>query len=218
MTRAEMKTLIWGWLDDPNGTYFTSTLLNTWINLAQREVQKKLLNAGQNFYMKPVTTLTVANQADYVLPTDFFVENRLELVLSGTGVNENIQPIKPITTNQKDLYPTGIGTPSVYSIKKDRVTLFPIPSQQWTLRLFYSPSVTDMASDADTPDIPAQFQEMVPIVAAFNGFIKDDRAPSNLLVKAKEYDTLLKTMAQERTQDQSRQVVDQGLYGNWGEF
>jgi hypothetical protein len=213
-----MKTLVWGWLDDPNGTYFTTTILDTWINLAQREVQKKLLNVGQNWYVKPVTTVTVANQQDYVLPTDFVSEHRLELITSGTGVNENPQPIKPITTNQKDLYAIGTGTPTVYSIKKDRVSLYPIPSQVWTMRLFYSPIVTDLSSDSDTPDVPLQFQEYVAIIAAFNGFIKDDRAPQNLLTKAQEYENMLKKIAQERRQDQSRQVVDRGNYDSFGDF
>lgn len=218
MTRGEMKTYIQGLLDDPKGTYFTSTILDTWLNLAQREVQKKLINVGQNFFVKPVTTVTVANQQDYVLPVDFIAENRIEIVISGVAPNENTQPIKPITTNQKDLYQIGVGTPVVYSIKKDRISLFPIPSQIWTLRLYYSPIVTDMTSDADTPDVPLQFQEYVAILAAFNGYIKDDRAPQNLLTKAAEYESMLVKIAQERRKDQSRTVVDKGYYDSYGDF
>jgi hypothetical protein len=207
MTRSELRTLMLSWLDDARSGYFDATTCNTWLNLAQRRVQMQLLQAGQNFYMKPVETLTVANQADYVLPSDFIAEHRLEVVLSGSGVTENRQPLEEITTNQQDSISIAAGTPTNYYIKKDRVTLSPVPQQQWTLRLYYSPRVADMSSDSDTPDVPEHFMEYVAIVAAFDGYVKDDRAPENLLVKKNEYETLLKQMAADRTQDRSRKVV-----------
>lgn len=207
MTRAEIRTLILTWLDDPNSGYFDSTTLNSWINLAQREVQKLLLQAGVNFYMEPVQTLTVLNQADYVLPSDFITLHRLEVVISGTGVNENRQALGPITTNQQDLVQITSGIPTNYYIKKDRVTLSPTPDNAYVLRLYYSPRVADLTGDSDTPNVPEQYMEYVAILAAYNGFIKDDRAPENLLAKKSKYEELLKQQASERTQDVSRQVV-----------
>lgn len=207
MTRAQLSTLVVSWLDDANQGYFTPANVNTWLNLAQRQVQMKLLQAGNNWYMKPVETLTVLNQSDYVLPSDFMVEHRLELVMSGSGPNEIRQVLSPITTNQQDNIPLAAGVPTNYYIKKDRVTLSPYPSQAWTLRLYYSPRVADMAADSDSPDVPEQFMEMVALLAAYDGFIKDDRAPANIVGKIQLYDELLKQMAVERTQDMSRQVV-----------
>ena len=218
MTRLEIRTLILSWLDDINGTYFTSDQVNTWINLAQREVQKQLLQAGENWYMKPVETTTVASQADYVLPNDFIYLHRLEVVLSGSGPTENRQPVQSISTNEQDLLSIVLGTPTNFYIKKDRMTLLPTPSQAWTLRLYYSPRVADLGSDSDSPDVPEQFMEYVAIIAAYNGFIKDDRAPDNLLIKKNEYIELLKQMAKDRTQDVPRQVVmvtDYDCGGAW---
>lgn len=218
MTRADLRTLILSWLDDLQGAYFTAAQVNVWLNLAQRQVQQLLLQAGENWYMKPVETTLVVNQCDYVLPNDFMVEHRLEVVLSGTGVNENRQALGFITTNQQSLVPLTTGTPTNYYIKKDRVTISPYPDQALTMRLYYSPRVADMTSDSDTPDVPEQFMEFVAILAAFDGFIKDDRAPENLLLKKNQYLELLKQMAEDRTQDQGRQVVirnDYDIYGAW---
>ena len=212
MTRSDLRTLVLSWLDDNQGAYFTAAQVNVWLNMAQREVQKLLLQAGENWYMKPVETTMVANQADYVLPTDFMVEHRLEVVLSGTGTTENRQALGPITTNQQDLISIVAGTPTNYYIKKDRITISPTPSQAYILRLYYSPGVVDMASDSDSPDVPEQFMEYVAILAAFDGFIKDDRAPSNLVAKKEWYEKLLKEMSEDRTQDQSRQVVMVNAY------
>lgn len=207
MTRAQLSALVVSWLDDVNQTYFTPTQVNVWLNLAQRQVQQLLLQAGQNWYMTPVETTTVVSQADYVLPSDFMVEHRLEIVQSGTGVNENRVTLSEITTNQQVFVPIGLGCPTNYYIKKDRVTISPTPDQTYPLRLYYSYRVADMNNDSDTPDVPEQFMEYVAILAAFDGFIKDDRAPQNLLLKKEKYETLLKEMANDRTQDQGRQVV-----------
>lgn len=215
MTRSELRTLVASWLDDVNQTYFLAAQVNVWLNLAQREVQKLLLQAGQNWYMTPVQTTTVVGQADYVLPSDFMVENRLELVQSGTGVNENRVTLCEITTNQQPFIPIGLGCPTNYYIKKNRVTISPTPDQAYPLRLYYSYRVADMSNDADTPDVPEEFMEYVAILAAFDGFIKDDRAPSNLLMKKEKYEELLKQMANDRTQDQGRQVVQTVDYDSY---
>lgn len=208
MTVGEIQTLMCSWLDDPQQTYFTPAQTLVWINLAQRKAQMELLQAGQNWYMKPVQTVTVQYQTDYVLPDDFMVEHRLELVLSGTGFNENRQALTPITTNQQDLVSLASGTPTNYYIKKDRVTITPTPDQaNQILRIYYSPRVIDVTSTSDVPDVPEQFMEYVAILAAFNGFIKDDRAPDNLVIKRAEYEQILTQMKNERTQDLSRQVV-----------
>lgn len=217
MTRAEIKTLILSWLDDVNSTYFTPSNLNLWINLAQREVQKLLIQSGNNYYVTPVQTLTDEGQADYVLPDDFITLHRVEVVVSGSGPNENRQQLGPITTNQQDLVQITLGCPTNYYIKKNRITLSPTPDINYIVRLYYSPRVADLTADGDTPDVPEQFMEYVAILAAYNGFIKDDRTPENLLAKKAKYEELLKQMANDRTQDVSRQVVvtqnyDGGMY------
>lgn len=216
MTRADLKTLMRGWLDDSSGGYFNDTNCNAWLNLAQRRVQMDLLQAGQNFYEISVETPLISGQADYLFPTDFITLNRLEIVLSGTGVNEDRQPLKPITTNQQDMVPISYGTPTNYFIKRDRFTISPTPQQAYTMRLYYSYRVADMGSDSDSPDIPEHFVEYVAVVAAFDGFIKDDRAPENLLAKKAKYEEILKKMAAERTQDVSRQIVITTDYDNFG--
>lgn len=207
MTRGDIKTLVLSWLDDPTSGYFTDTNLNVWCNLAHRQVQMILLQAGENYYMRPVETTLVVGQADYIFPSDFFIEHRLEIVLSGTGTTENRQALAAMTTNQQDDVALSLGNPTNYYIKKDRFTVMPTPQTPLLMRLYYSPMVADLASDSDVPDVPEQYMEYVALLTALNGFIKDDRAPNNLLAKKQEFETLLKQMSEDRTQDMSRQVI-----------
>jgi hypothetical protein len=208
VTRAQISSLMMSWLDDIQQGYFLPAQANVWINLAQRQVQQKLLLAGQQFYCKPVETTSIIGQSDYLWPSDFIVEHRIEIVLTGYGTpNEVVQSLKPITLNQKDALTTNLGQPLNYFIKKDRFTVLPTPQSAQVIRLFYSPMVADLQNDTDVPDVPEQFMEYVAILAAYDGFIKDDRAPENLMAKKVTYEKMLERMANNRTQDQSRKVV-----------
>jgi hypothetical protein len=216
MTRAELKTLMRSWLDDTSGGYFNDSNCNTWLNLAQRRVQMDLLQAGQNYYEISVETPLVIGQADYLFPADFITLNRLEVIYSGSGVNENRIPLKPITTNQQDMVPITSGNPTNYYLKRDRFTISPTPQSALTMRLYYSYRVADMGADSDVPDVPEHFMEYVAVVAAYDGFIKDDRAPENLMAKKKQYEDVLKKMASSRNEDVSRQIVITSDYDNFG--
>ena len=207
MVRSDIRNLALYWLDDIDGGYFTPTQMNVFINNAQREVQKQLIQAGQNYYLKRSETLTVVGQADYILPSDFLKSHRLEWIDSGTGTNESRVQIYPITVNQQNYTTPALGIPAHYSILQDRFTLYPTPESAKTIRLFYSYRVTDMSADSDTPDVPSDYHEYIAILAAMDGFVKDDRAPSNLITKMAGYKTLMTQMADDRRQDRSRRVL-----------
>lgn len=209
-------TLISNWLDDTNQGYFTTPTIITWLNLAQRHVQNELLQAGNNWYLKPVETTMVVGQADYLLPTDFLQEHRIEVVLSNYGTTEEVvQAITPITLNQQDMVSRRLGNPTNYYFKKDRMTVSPTPQTANVLRLYYSPKTIEVTSTSDSLDIPEQFAEYACLTAAFDGFIKDDRAPDNLVLKKNRYEEMIKKMAVDRINDIPRQVVNVMDFDNY---
>jgi len=207
MTRGELRTLVLSWLDDANAGYFTPAQVNVFLNNAQRTVQKRLIKAGQNYYVKCVTTSLVVNQADYVLPLNFKKVHRLEIIISGTSPNEGVCPLAPITINQQDYIANGAGTPSAYFIKKNRLVLRAVPDQTYTMRMLYSYEVSDMELDADEPDCPPAYHELIALHAAEDGFLKDGRSSELLSKKLEQYKIELDQDAQERNQDVPRMVV-----------
>lgn len=207
MTFLELQNLTAYWLDDLAFGYFTQTQVKAFLNNAQKELQKLLLMAGVNYYVKPVQTTLVASQTDYVLPSDFVWLHRLEVILSGSGTSEDAAPIVPITLNQKDQIAPGTGTPCVYYLKKNRIVLLPAPNAAKTLRLYYSPIATDMSADGDEPDAPEFYHEYLAVLGARDGLLKDRRDISNLQVKLKELEEHLKQIAQQRQVDASRHVL-----------
>lgn len=213
MTFLQLQNLVVSWLDDKNFGYFTQTEVQMWLNNGQREVQKMLLQAGENWYVKCVETTLVVNQTDYVLPDDFLKLHRLEVVISGTAPNEEVQVLEQITLNQQDLFPNGASTPAGYYLKKERIILVPAPDTALIMRMQYSPLVADMTDSAEEPDVPVQYHEMLAVLATLDGLYKDTRDPGPMLQKKQYYETLMKQDAQNRRQDAPRSVVVTTSYG-----
>lgn len=210
MNRGEIRSLALYWLDDLSGGYFTPTQVNTWINNAQQEVQKRLIKTGSNYYIKHVQTNLVVSQRNYALPEDFKKNHRLEVVISGTAPNESVSELTPITINQQNLVLKGQGTPSWYFFSKNDIVVMPAPDTVLPLRMRYSYQVADMESDIDVPDVPAPYHELIALLAAQDGFIKDGRSSELLVKKIAEYERDFDQDANERNQDVPRMVVQTG--------
>lgn len=210
MTLADLQTLTLSWLDDVNAGYFTLPQLNVFINNAQKEVQKRLIKAGQNYYVRFFQTNLVINQRDYVLPMDFKKIHRLEIVMSGVAPNEALSVVGPMTLNQQDLIMGGNGTPAFYFIKKGRLVVKPAPDTALVMRMYYTPQLTDLVNLVDTPDVPEDYHELIALLAAQDGFLKDGRSSELLVKKLAEYERDLDNDANERQQDLPRSIVDTG--------
>jgi len=207
MTRSDFRTLVYDYVDDPNGGYFSASVVNTRLNLALRELQKALITANKQYYAKVVSTPLVVNQANYALPSDFLQLVRLEYVVSGSGDTANTQVILPATPNQRDTYLQVTGNPQFYTFIKNNLLLQPVPQGTQSLRLTYSYLVADMTSDSDTPDAPTQFQEYIAVLAARDCFLKDGRSLAPIESKMGEYKTTLKQISEQRNIDKPRMVV-----------
>ncbi len=165
MTFLEIQNQVLTWLDDINAGYFTRPQISIWINNAQREVQKLLIQAGENYYVTCGVTETVQNYDSYALPADFYKSHKLEIVTSGSiltaaqraqatyNILQSVTPMEAATIINQ-----GPGKPAVYYLKKDCMVLRAIPDRAYPLILTYSYKVSDMVADNSTPDVPIQYQ------------------------------------------------------------
>lgn len=195
-------------VDDLSLGYFSPTQVNFFLNNAQREVQKRLMQTPGNWYVTEVNTATVQFQSRYLLPPDFLKIHRAELVLSGAAPNEVKNPIDFITINESDLLQTGSGTPSCAFITQNIMTILPAPdTANQTLRLFYSYLVADMVSGTDVPDVPTQYQELIAWLAIRNCFTKDQRDPAPVNTEIALYEAMMKQDSQQRDITKGRRIV-----------
>ncbi len=214
MTLLELEDLCLSWLDDPNASYYTRPQLKVWINNAQREVQRRLIKAGENYYEVPVSTQTVMNISGYSLPSDFLKCHKLAVVLNGTGVNENIQIITPTTLVQLGSASPLFGVPVQYTIRNNCLLLDPAPNDVYTLKMIYSPKVSNMSADTDVPAVPDTYTELIAVLATLDGYLKDKTDPSNFITEKRDY--YMKSIEQDMKNRQiqsPRMVVQTEDYG-----
>lgn len=219
MTLLEIRTLMQTWLDDPNGGYFTTAVCNVFINNAQKQVQKKLIQSGELWYSKNVQTTLVVDTESYDLPTDFLRAHKVQIIVSGTYPNQIIRTLQVITPMQRDFFQQGTAIPESYYINKDAITLVKPPDAAYTMQMLYSYLIADMTVDADVPDVPAQYHEMIAIYATLDGFLKDQRNPNPVFAsKLEMYEKAMMQDAQDRNVDRPREIVvtdDYYVGGGW---
>lgn len=212
MNRGEIKDLALSWLDDLEKGYFTDAIMDRFINQAQRECQKKLLQAGEDYYTQCVETSTVANQRDYAFPSDFYKLMELDRITSGSGDTATYEKLYPLTRGE--IITAGYnygnlsnGEPWNYVINKDTFSLYPIPDSAFTLRLWYAPRVSDMDDDSDVPDAPEDYHEYIAILAARDGFLRDGRSISPIESKLLYFEKMMEELSESRNEDMPRMVV-----------
>ena len=83
--------------------------------------------------------------------------------------------------------------------------------------VFAQPSSGDnWASFHLVPDCPSDYHELIALLAAQDGFIKDGRPNELIVKKIAEYERDMDIDAQERRQDMSREIRESGDSGNGG--
>lgn len=200
-------------LDDINFGYFSRDTIKQWLNFAQREVQRVLLQANQNYYVICVQTTLVVGQPDYGLPSGFLKSHECKVITGGTYPEESFVTLTPITIQQAGEFPPQNGTPAGYFLNKNKMFLAPVPALALTMKLRYSYLVADMINANDVPDVPEQYHELVPLLALKYGFLKDRREEKDVDEKISRLTLSIKQDATNRQQDAPRRVRRTGLGG-----
>lgn len=194
-------------LDDQSNGYFTLPILKMRLNLGQRELQKRLISANQNYYMKCVKANTVASQDTYTMPTDFMELIWFGYVLSGSGQTADYRQLMNMTSAQRNLVDGLVGDPQYYFFMQNSLVLKPTPQRAVEMHLEYAYNVVDMVNDADVPDAPEPFHEYIAILATRDCLIKDGRDLAPISSKMAIYEELLKQIAVQRRADSPRMIT-----------
>ena len=210
MTFLQLRQLVSGWVDDKDNGYFTVADVNQYINNAQQEVQKILIQAFEDLWVKCVETTLVPFQIEYQLPTDFKKLNSLEVVVNGYGnvQTESVTGLQKITRNQKyGIVGVNYGTPQFYYFQNNKLILQPAPDTARVLRLGYTYRIEDLVNDGDEPDIPSEYHEFIAVLATITCLTRDSRDASTFIEKRNYYEQQLKRDAEQRNIDSPRTIV-----------
>lgn len=85
------------------------------------------------------------------------------------------------------------GAPAYWTYTGGQLTLYPTPDGSYTLNVRYLRKPTTLDDDADVPDVPEEFQEILVIGTVMKCLRHDDRYNEALALK-QEYDELMTDM------------------------
>lgn len=160
---ATLKTRVLGELHDNS----LSTKVGDFVN----ETINTIHNRTDHIFLKTSDTLTtVAAQQEYSIATDIdanvdkiisIVSRDPEFYFQEYNKQDLMQFDPDITNEQSD--------PWAYYIQDDVLGLYPVPSGVNTLYVDYYKFTSDLTADADLPDIPLRWTQVIVDGAVFRG-------------------------------------------------
>jgi hypothetical protein len=143
------------------------------------EAQKYVAEQSQCLEEK-LETVTVANQADYAVPSDFLIMKRL--LVNGTRARPiSFEQIDDEGLEESEINITG---EAYYYIFADEYTIIPTPEASGTaLKLFYIKEPTEITALVNTLVIPSYLEDSVVSYMVYAAWLKDieyDLAEFNL--------------------------------------
>lgn len=144
------------------GSEVDNTGILYWINEAYTIAVSKITEIFPDYYIKNSTASSVASQIEYALPSDF--EKAIGVSVSYDGTTYR----KALALNNIDqadpLYETGdvdfTQSQPYYYIAGSKIGILPAPSSTLSnnIKLWYSYVPSELALDADVPELPKRMQ------------------------------------------------------------
>ena len=186
-------------------TGYSSTEIKSYLN----DTQNDIFNEYRLPFMQATQTYTLTAEVSDItngsgLPTNYV--QALNLTLTSAG-RETVLPYNDVRVID-DLYPdpddTTInphGPPIAWYYFAETIKVYPVPDAAYTLSLQYYKKPTELSSDADIPELPSEFQELLVLGAAYRVLqVKDNYDQAGVLQN--KYDEILQKLAVKYSQAQ----------------
>lgn len=216
-TLLEIRTQAKDRADMANSTFVSDAEWNRYINAAAKELYDLLVSAyGDDYYLATSTLSIVSNTEDYDLPADFYKLRGVDLILS----NERSYSLKPFNFAERNRYKNGNlswifnrDTNVRYRIFKDKIKFLPIPTGTYDIKLWYIPSMTELAGDSDEFDGINGWEDYIVVDAAIRALVKEESDVSALYAEKQKLLDRVRTLAPNRDAGESYTVTDSSKDG-----
>lgn len=130
----------------------------------------------------------------------------LDLIITTSGQERllpyaDIREIDQYYPDPDDTTRNAQNTPSRWYYYADTIRVFPVPNQAYTVSLRYYKKPTELEDDADVPEVPSEFAELLVVGAAYRVLqVKDNYDQAGILQN--KYDELLQKLVVKFSQPQ----------------
>ena len=182
-------------------------------NLAYRDLYAQIV-ASKEFYFTTATNISVIAGTDtYTLPTDFYKLDGVDLALDNSG---RFLTLQPFMFKERNKFRSGLalsvapyGQVFRYLIVAGNIRFLPLPSQNNTIQLWYTPEPATLTAMTDSINVPIGGDEYMSLYVACLLLAKEESDTSALNAKRMEVLEQLKTSLKDRDQGSASYVVDE---------
>lgn len=186
-------------------TGYSSTEIKSYINDTQNDVYNEyrlpFMQTTQNYTL----TANVSDITNGVGLPDNYVQ-ALDLILTTNGREKTLEYVDVRTID--GFYPDADDTtrnpanvPNKWYFYGETIKVFPVPNAAYTITLRYYKKPTELSSDADVPEIPSEFQELLIVGATYRVLqVKDNYDQAGVLQN--KYDEILQKLVTKFSQPQ----------------
>lgn len=186
-------------------TNYSTTEIKNYLNDTQNDVFNEyrlpFMQTSQNYTL----TVNVSDITNGVgLPTNYVQAIDLILTTGGTETVLTYRDVREIDAMFPDpddttIHPANIPTDWYYYA--ETIKVYPVPRAAYTLTLRYYRKPTLLSADADIPDIPSEFEELLVVGASYRVLqVKDNYDQAGILEN--KYMELLQKLALKQSQAQ----------------
>lgn len=213
MTLANLRSTLRRHIDDRNSERFTDAELLEELNNAQRDVQLIVNQADEGFFSACQSYSVVASTDSYEfsLPTNLMKVILAERETTGVPIPAEWVDFRRRhvdSWNSDALDQNAQETPRCY-LRGNKVGVV-APSVSYTLRVWYTYAIADLANDSDESEIPAEHRDLLTLQAAKRIVGSSDPSgaiPEWLADELKEQTDLLRLTIEKRHRQASREVA-----------
>lgn len=220
-TLSELRLLAQQYADMVNSGFVTDAEWNSYLNLAYFELYDILIQKyGDDYYVAdPYSITTDGTTSQYTLPSDFYKFLGLDLQLG--SVQNSYVTIRPFMFAERNRYAVP-NFQSFYGVTNLRYRIFgstlfltPTPAAGQTLRVWYCPILTELASDSDTVHGISGWQDYLPVEAAIKALMKEESDVSMLQMRKQALIQRIESAAEGRDAGNPQTVSDTQSSDYW---
>lgn len=210
ITLAELQLQSRQRADMVNSQFVSDSELTSYINNSAAELYDLLCEAyGSDYYVESEEGTTVADQADYDLPTDFYELKAVDLrVDNGTFVN--VQRFNFNERNRTDSAGNSIlgYTACRYRLVGNQLKFSPVPPAGSTYRIWFVPTSPALSAPTDTLEQLNGYSEYIIVDAAIKMMQKEESDVRVLMAQKQALMKRITDKAQNRDANQAATISD----------
>ena len=195
--------------------FVTDDELRRRLNEALKGLYDMLIDAwGQEYYVRDTTITLVSGQNDYNLPADFYKGASVTASNNGYHYQLRTWEMQELASMQTlSAHTSGAIYQLRYRFKGRDISIYPTPTQAFSVKVWYIPAMTELVLGTDTFDGVNGWEQWAVLTAAIDVLNKEESDTSALMVERSMVEARIRKLAGSQDAGRAARITD--VRGDW---